>query len=154
MGLSKLNIQIKLMRKVSDILKRKGNKVSYVAPNISVVEALEIMAEQNIGSLVVLENDTFLGIITERDYSRKIVLKGRSSVDTAVSEIMSTEFPPVKPNDTVEKCMQLMSAKHIRYLPVIENGLLSGIISMNDVVTETILNQQETISHLQTYIQS
>ena len=154
MGLSKFNIQIKLMRKVSDILKRKGNKVSYVAPNISVVEALEIMAEQNIGSLVVLENDTFLGIITERDYSRKIVLKGRSSVDTAVSEIMSTEFPPVKPNDTVEKCMQLMSAKHIRYLPVIENGLLSGIISMNDVVTETILNQQETISHLQTYIQS
>ena len=154
MGLSKLNIQIKLMRKVSDILKRKGNKVSYVAPNISVVEALEIMAEQNIGSLVVLENDTFLGIITERDYSRKIVLKGRSSVDTAGSEIMSTEFPPVKPNDTVEKCMQLMSAKHIRYLPVIENGLLSGIISMNDVVTETILNQQETISHLQTYIQS
>jgi CBS domain-containing protein len=142
------------MRKVSDILKRKGNKVSYVAPNISVVEALEIMAEQNIGSLVVLENDTFVGIITERDYSRKIVLKGRSSNDTPVSEIMSTEFPSVMPNDTIEKCMLLMSSKHIRYLPVIENGSLSGIISMNDVVTETILNQQETISHLQTYIQS
>lgn len=142
------------MRKVSDILKRKGNKVSYVAPSISVVEALEIMAEQNIGSLVVLENDSFVGIITERDYSRKIVLKGRSSIDTPVSEIMSTDFPPIKSNDTVEKCMQLMSAKHIRYLPVIENGVLSGIISMNDVVTETILNQQETISHLQSYIQS
>lgn len=142
------------MRKVSDIIKRKGNKVSYVAPNISVVEALEIMAEQNIGSLVVLENDAFVGIITERDYSRKIVLKGRSSNDTPVSEIMSTEFPSVKPSDTIEKCMQLMSTKHIRYLPVIENGILSGIISMNDVVTETILNQQETISHLQSYIQS
>jgi CBS domain-containing protein len=142
------------MRKVSDILKRKGHKVSYVAPTISVVEALEIMAEQNIGSLVVLENDAFVGLITERDYSRKIVLKGRSSIDTPVAEIMSTDFPPVKPSDTVEKCMQLMSSKHIRYLPVIENGVLSGIISMNDVVTETILNQQETISHLQSYIQS
>jgi CBS domain-containing protein len=118
------------------------------------VEALEIMAEQNIGSLVVLENDAFVGLITERDYSRKIVLKGRSSIDTPVAEIMSTDFPPVKPSDTVEKCMQLMSSKHIRYLPVIENGVLSGIISMNDVVTETILNQQETISHLQSYIQS
>lgn len=142
------------MRNVSDILKRKGNKVSYVAPNISVVEALEIMAEQNIGSLVVLENDSFIGIITERDYSRKIVLMGRSSSDTPVSEIMSTEFPAVIPNDTIEKCMHLMSSNRIRYLPVIENGMLSGIISMNDVVTETILNQQETISHLQTYIQS
>lgn len=142
------------MRNVSDILKRKGNKVSYVAPNISVVEALEIMAEQNIGSLVVLENDSFIGIITERDYSRKIVLMGRSSSDTPVSEIMSTEFPTVKPNDTIENCMQLMSSNRIRYLPVIDNGTLSGIISMNDVVTETILNQQETITHLQTYIQS
>ncbi len=142
------------MRKVSDILKRKGNKVSYVSPTVSVVEALEIMAEQNIGSLVVLENDAFIGIITERDYSRKIVLKGKSSSDTPVAEIMSTEFPPVKPTDTIEKCMQLMSSNRIRYLPVIENEKLTGIISMNDVVTETILNQQETISHLQTYIQS
>lgn len=142
------------MRKVSDILKRKGNKVSYVAPHVSVVEALEIMAEQNIGSLVVLENDAFIGIITERDYSRKIVLMGKSSSDTPVSEIMSTDFPPIKPSDTIEKCMQLMVSNRIRYLPVIENNTLTGIISMNDVVTETILNQQETISHLQTYIQS
>jgi len=142
------------MRKVSDILKRKGNKVSYVAPNVSVVEALQIMADQNIGSLVVLENDSFIGIITERDYSRKIVLMGKSSSDTPVSEIMSTDFPPIKPADTVEKCMQLMATNRIRYLPVIENNTLTGIISMNDVVTETILNQQETISHLQTYIQS
>jgi CBS domain-containing protein len=142
------------MRKVSDILKRKGNKVSYVAPHVSVVEALEIMADQNIGSLVVLENDSFIGIITERDYSRKIVLMGKSSSDTPVSEIMSTEFPPIKPSDTIEKCMQLMSSKHIRYLPVYDSGKLIGIISINDVVTETILNQQETISQLQTYIQS
>jgi CBS domain-containing protein len=142
------------MRKVNDILKRKGNKVSTVSPNLSVIEALEIMAEQNIGALVVIEDESFIGIITERDYSRKIVLKGKSSSDTPISEIMSTEFPPVQLNDTVEKCMLLMSSNRIRYLPVIERGKLVGIISMNDVVTETILTQQETISHLHSYIQS
>lgn len=142
------------MRKVSDILKRKGNKVSAVSPDLTVIKALELMAEQNIGSLVVMEADKFLGIITERDYSRKVILKGRHSSETPVGEIMTTDFPPVAPQDTVEKCMQLMSAKHIRYLPVYESNKLVGIISINDVVTETILNQQETISQLQTYIQS
>jgi CBS domain-containing protein len=142
------------MRKVNDILKRKGNKVSTVSPGLSVIEALEMMSEQNIGALVVVEDDSFIGIITERDYSRKIVLKGKSSSDTPISEIMSTEFPPVQLEDTVEKCMHLMSTNRIRYLPVIERGKLVGIISMNDVVTETILTQQETISHLHSYIQS
>ncbi len=142
------------MRKVNDILKRKGNAVSTVSPNLSVIEGLEIMAEQNIGALVVVDDDSFIGIITERDYSRKIVLKGKSSSDTPISEIMSTEFPPVLLNDTVERCMQLMSSHRVRYLPVIEKGKLVGIISINDVVTETILTQQETISHLHSYIQS
>jgi CBS domain-containing protein len=142
------------MRKVNDILIRKGNAVSTVSPNLSVIEALEIMAEQNIGALVVVDDESFIGIITERDYSRKIVLKGKSSSDTPISEIMSTEFPPVLLNDTVERCMQLMSSHRVRYLPVIEKGKLVGIISINDVVTETILTQQETISHLHSYIQS
>lgn len=142
------------MRKVNDILIRKGNAVSTVSPNLSVIQALEIMAEQNIGALVVVDDDSFIGIITERDYSRKIVLKGKSSSDTPISEIMSTEFPPVLLNDTVERCMQLMSSHRVRYLPVIEKGKLVGIISINDVVTETILTQQETISHLHSYIQS
>ncbi len=142
------------MRKVSDILKRKGNKVSAVSPDLTVIKALELMSEQNIGSLVVMEGDKFLGIITERDYSRKVILKGRHSSETPVGEIMTTDFPPVAPQDSVEKCMQLMSSKHIRYLPVYDSGKLVGIISINDVVTETILNQQETISQLQTYIQS
>jgi CBS domain-containing protein len=142
------------MRKVSDILKRKGNKVSAVSPDLTVIKALELMAEQNIGSLVVMDGDNFLGIITERDYSRKVILKGRHSSETPVGEIMTTDFPPVAPQDSVEKCMQLMSTKHIRYLPVYESSKLIGIISINDVVTETILNQQETISQLQTYIQS
>ena len=142
------------MRKVSDILRRKGSKVTTVSSDTTVIDALRIMSEQNIGSLVVMDNDSFLGIITERDYSRKVILMGRHSSDTPVGEIMTKDFPPVKQTDSVEACMQLMSERHIRYLPVIENGKLAGIISINDVVTETILNQQETISHLQNYIQS
>src|SRR5436190_930938 len=142
------------MRKVSDILRRKGSRVVSIAPGTTVIEALGIMADKNIGSLVVVENDAFLGIMTERDYSRKVILKGRHSSDTPVEEIMTREFPPVKESDSIEHCMQLMSEHHIRYLPVIENGKLAGIISINDLVTETIQNQEETISHLQSYIQS
>lgn len=142
------------MRKVSDILKRKGNRVTTVTPDTTVIAALKIMSEQNIGSVVIMENDTFLGIMTERDYSRKVILMGRHSSDTPVREIMTTDFPVIKQSDTVDACMQLMSDKHIRYLPVIENGQLAGIISINDVVTETISTQQETISHLHSYIQS
>lgn len=142
------------MRKVNDILRRKGSKVTTVSSDTTVIDALRMMSEQNIGSLVVMDSDSFLGIITERDYSRKVILMGRHSSDTPVGEIMTKDFPPVKQTDSVEACMQLMSERHIRYLPVIENGKLAGIISINDVVTETILNQQETISHLQNYIQS
>lgn len=142
------------MRTVSDILKRKGNQVTTVTADTTVIAVLKIMAEQNIGSVVIMDKDTFLGIMTERDYSRKVILMGRHSSDTPVKEIMTTDFPAIKLSDTVEACMQLMSDKHIRYLPVIENGQLTGIISMNDVVTETISTQQETISHLHTYIQS
>ncbi len=142
------------MRKVSDILRRKGNRVTTVSPETTVIAALKIMSDQNIGSVVIMEKDSFLGIMTERDYSRKVILMGRHSSDTPVGEIMTKDFPPIKQTDTVEVCMQLMSDKHIRYLPVIENGKLEGIISINDVVTETISNQEETISQLQTYIQS
>lgn len=142
------------MRKVSDILRRKGNQVTSVSPNTTVIEALQIMSDQNIGSVVVMEKDSFMGIMTERDYSRKVVLMNRLSRDIPVEEIMTKDFPLVKLSDSIESCMQLMSEKHIRYLPVIENGSLAGIISINDVVTETILNQEETISHLQNYIQS
>jgi len=142
------------MRKVSDILRRKGNRVTSVTPDTTVIEALQIMSDQNIGSVVVMDKDVFMGIMTERDYSRKVILKGRHSSNTPVGEIMTKDFPPVKQTDSIEACMQLMVEQHIRYLPVIENGNLAGIISINDVVTETILNQQETISHLQNYIQS
>ena len=142
------------MRKVSDILGRKGASAVAVAPDTKVIEALNIMAEKNIGSVLVMDGGEYLGIITERDYSRKIALRHKSSVDTRVSEIMTTNLPAVNPSDSVEYCMQLMSDKNIRYLPVFEKSLLAGIISMSDVVKETILQQKETIGHLESYIHS
>ena len=142
------------MKKVSDILLHKGGSVVSVDPATSVLEALKIMADRNIGSVMVMEGDHYLGIMTERDYSRKVILKGKSSTDTPVSEIMSRDFPVVTPNDTVENCMQLMSDKNIRYLPVFDNETLCGIVSINDVVRETILTHEETITHLKDYLHS
>ena len=142
------------MKKVADILSHKGRKITSVTPQTTVLDALRIMADQNIGSVLVLEGTQYLGIMTERDYSRKVILKGKSSTDTRVEEIMSRDFPVVTPHDTVEFCMQLLSDKNIRYLPVFENGLLSGIVSINDVVRETILTQEETITHLKDYLHS
>ena len=142
------------MNSVSSVLVRKGDQVVSVPPQTTVLEALKIMAEKNIGSVVVTENGNYLGIVTERDYSRKVILKGKSSTDTKVTDIMSTDLPVVKPTDSIDHCMQIMSEKTIRYMPVFDNGKLAGIISMSDVVKETILAQRETINHLQSYIHS
>jgi CBS domain-containing protein len=142
------------MNRISDILSRKGSNAISVSPDTSVLDALRVMAENNIGSVVVKDNDRFAGIITERDYSRKVILKGKHSVDTKVSEIMTSEFPQLRPSDTVEHCMELMTKNNIRYLPVFDNDELNGIISISDVVKETIITQQETIDHLDSYINS
>ena len=142
------------MSRIIDILKRKGNKAISVLPETSVIEALKVMAENNIGSVVVLEDNKFKGIITERDYSRKVVLKGKNSTDTKVGEIMMTDFPLLKPNDSIEYCMELLTKNNIRYLPVFKDQELAGIISISDVVSETILSQQQTIDHLHNYIHS
>lgn len=142
------------MRKVSNVLQRKGNRVTIVPPEMTVIDALRLMAEQNIGSVVVMKDGKFAGIMTERDYSRKVILKGRHSSDTPVGDIMTTDFPYVGVNDSVDACMQLMTSHRLRYLPVIEEEQLVGIISINDLVTETILTQAETINQLQSYIQS
>jgi len=142
------------MSLISNILSRKGRHAISVTPDTTVIDALRIMAEKNIGSIVVMTGDQYLGIITERDYSRKVILRGKHSDETKVSEIMSTDLPSVTSGDSVEHCMQLMSDKNIRYLPVFDNDRLSGIISMSDVVKETILQQQVTISHLESYIHS
>jgi len=141
-------------KKVADILLRKGSNIISVTPDHSVLNALKIMADQNIGSVMVIDNGQYAGLMTERDYSRKVVLQGKSSTDTRVGEIMSADLPRVTPNDLVDYCMQLMSDKNIRYLPVFENDLVIGIVSINDIVKETILAQQETISHLKDYLHS
>lgn len=141
-------------KKVADVLLRKGSKITTVSPETTVLEALHIMADQNIGSVMVLQDGHYLGIVTERDYSRKVVLKGKSSTDTKVSEIMSNDLPRVTAHDSVDYCMQLMSDKNIRYLPVFDENQVTGIISINDVVKETILSQQETITQLKDYLHS
>ncbi|MGZ5287303.1 MAG: CBS domain-containing protein [Flavisolibacter sp.] len=140
------------MKKVLDILKRKGNAITAVHPGTTVIDALKLMAEQNIGSVVVMEGQQFAGIFTERDYSRKVVLKGKSSETTSVGEIMSTEFPKITPKDTIEFCMQQLSERNIRYLPVFDEQGICGLVSINDVVKETILSQEETITSLKDYL--
>lgn len=142
------------MNRVADIISRKGISAIAVPPDTPVIDALQIMADKNIGSVLIMDGGEYVGIMTERDYSRKVILKGKNSHDTKVAEIMSTDLPLIKPTDSVEHCMQLMTERNIRYLPVFENEMLAGIISMSDVVKQTILSQQETINHLDSYIHS
>ncbi len=141
------------MSNVASILARKGNTVFSISPAATVMEALQIMAEKNIGSLAVIENENYVGIMSERDYSRKVILNGKNSTSTKVAEIMTADLPSVSADKSIEHCMELMTKNNIRYIPVLENGKLSGIISMSDIVKATILAQKETITHLQSYIQ-
>lgn len=134
------------MRKVADILNRKGASAVAVPPDCKAMDALRIMTEKNIGSLLVMDGGEFLGLISERDLVRKIMFKKKDPAITRVSEIMIPDLPAVQPSDTVEYCMQLMVEKKIRYLPVFENSLLSGIISMRDLVKETILEQKAKVT--------
>jgi CBS domain-containing protein len=142
------------MSKISSILARKGTSAVSVSPDTTVIEALRIMADRNIGSVMVLDNNRYVGIMSERDYSRKVALFEKNSAQTKVGEIMSVDLPSVTPDDTIETCMQIMSAQNVRYMPVFDKGVLSGIISMSDVVRETIIMQKETINHLQNYIRN
>jgi CBS domain-containing protein len=142
------------MNRVSDILSYKGDQTVSVSPATSVLDALKIMAEKNIGSVIVMDSSNYNGIVTERDYSRKVVLKDKHSSTTPVSEIMTTDLPHVLVTDTIEHCMNLMTQNGIRYLPVFVGESFKGIISMSDVVKQTILSQQETINHLNEYIRS
>ncbi len=139
---------------VSDILTRKGGISFSVTADTTVLDALKLMAENNIGSVLVMEGEKYLGLVTERDYSRKVILQGKNSTNTKVSEIMTTTCPHVKPTDSIDHCMELMSNSNIRYLPVFDDTKLLGIISMTDVVKEVIVKQQQTINHLDNYIRS
>jgi len=141
-----------MIMKVSDILKTKGSNVYSITSGLTVLDALKIMGEKNVGALLVIEDEQLLGIISERDYARKIVLKGKSSQDTLIKEIMTEKVICVSPDDNIEKCMELMSGKKIRHLPVVNDEKVTGVISITDVVTAIIEAQKETISHLQNYI--
>lgn len=142
------------MKKVKDILNRKGTNLVGVPKQTIVRDALKTMAEKNIGSILIMDGDQYLGIMTERDYARKVILQGRSSTEVCVEEIMSTQHPHTSKEHTIEQCMQLMSENNVRYLPVFENGKLIGLVSILDVIKETIIQQKETIEQLESYIRS
>lgn len=137
---------------VNQIVSKKGNQVHTVLPNITVYEALQVMCEKNIGAILVIEDDVLKGILSERDYARKVVLKDKTSKDTLVHEIMETDFTAVNPADSIDYCMELMTTKRVRHLPVIEDTILIGIVSIGDVVQAIIEVQKDTIEHLNSYI--
>jgi CBS domain-containing protein len=134
------------------ILQEKGSDVWSVTPDTLVFEALRIMAEKNVGALIVLHDEKVAGIFSERDYARKVILKGKSSNQTAVKEIMTPDVITVGPDQWIEECMSLMSSKHIRHLPVLENNKVIGMISIGDVVKAIIHEKERTIKHLENYI--
>ncbi len=137
---------------VDQILSSKGKEVISILSTNTVYEALSVMSEKNIGAILIIEDAVLKGILSERDYARKIVLKDKSSKKTLVSEIMETTVFTVKPSDNLDYCMELMSSKRIRHLPVIENQIVIGLISISDVVKAIIEIQKDTINHLNTYI--
>jgi CBS domain-containing protein len=137
---------------VNQILAKKGKEVYSVPSTITVFEALGVMSEKNIGAILIIEDTVLKGILSERDYARKIALKAKSSKKTFVHEIMEENVVTVKPSDDLDYCMELMDAKRVRHLPVIENEVIIGIISISDVVKSIIEIQKETIKHLDSYI--
>jgi len=142
------------MSTVKNILQKKGNAVYSIGPDKSVYDALEELEENNLGSLIVVENGKLIGVFTERDYARKVILKGRSSKETSVRDIMSSDPIFVNPDNTIDECMQLMTDKFIRHLPVLENGALIGIVSIGDLVKYIIYEKDFIIGNLEHYIKS
>ena len=140
------------MTTVKHVLDQKGHHVHFIHPDASVFDALKMMAENNIGSLVVLEDGKLVGVITERHYAREIVLKGRTSPGTLVRDIMSTKVIYARPDQSVEECMAVMTAKAVRHLPVLEGGRLVGIVSIGDMVKSVISDQKFIIEQLEHFI--
>ena len=137
---------------VASVLKSKGSAIWSIAPDATVYEAIAMMANKGVGALLVLAGGRLEGIISERDYARKVILEGRSSKDTPVREIMTRPVKTVTPDHTVDECMQIMTESRIRHLPVVERDTVVGIVSIGDMVRATIAAQAATIDHLHTYI--
>jgi len=140
------------MQTVSHLLRSKGPQFYFVGPTDSVLRAMEIMAEHEVGALLVMNQGSLVGIISERDYARKVILKKRSSHDTAVSDIMTAPAVTVTPQDTVHVCMQLMTERRFRHLPVVESGRVVGVVSIGDLVKALIEEQTAHIEQLERYI--
>ncbi len=140
------------MKTVLQLLQTKAPGVYSVTPNSSVYEAIKLFAEKSIGAALVMESDRLVGIVSERDYARKVILKGKSSHETRVAEIMSAPVLTIGPHQTNEECMQLMTDKRIRHLPVVEHGKVVGVLSIGDLVKDMIAEQKELIAQLENYI--
>ncbi|MDB5111502.1 MAG: histidine kinase [Mucilaginibacter sp.] len=140
------------MGKVRNILQAKSQSPIFISPDITVFEALELMVEKNIGALLVMDDGEFIGIFTERDYARKVILKGKASKETLIGEIMTEKPAVVSSGNTIEDCMRLMTNKFTRHLPVIDDGKLMGIVSIGDVVKYIIEEQKFIIENMEHYI--
>ncbi len=137
---------------IETVLAHKSGTIFSVAPEATVYEAIALMAEKNVGALLVMENEKLVGIISERDYSRKVMLKGKTSRNSFVREIMTTDLTTANPRETVEECLRFMTDKHIRHLPVVVDGDLRGIISIGDLVKHVISTQSAALDQLKDYI--
>src|SRR3984957_8857342 len=140
------------MATVRHLLDRKGRAIFSVGPDEPVLEAIRLMAEHHVGALLVMKGDQLAGIVSERDYARKVILKGRSSAETPVSQIMSSPVVTVTLNSSVQECMQLMTARHLRHLPVLDGGKVIGMVSIGDLVKAVMEEQKQTIEQLESYI--
>lgn len=142
------------MKTLKQLLSAKGREVYSIGPDAKVIEALQLMAQKDIGALVVMEGSRVVGMISERDYARKVSLQGKSSQDVPVREIMTSDVVTVEPSRTVEECMGLVTQRRIRHLPVCESGKVIGLVSIGDLVKDVIADQEQTIRQLESYIHS
>ena len=140
------------MRTIKHILDRKSRELAIIEPEKTVFEALKLMADKNIGSVIVMDGTRYLGILSERNYARQVVLLNTSSKQLPVREIMRTDLPKLSKNDPIEKCMEIMTQLNVRYLPVVENETLIGLISVKDLLDEVLLHQKDVIENLTHYI--
>jgi CBS domain-containing protein len=137
---------------IGAILNRKDGNVFSIAPDAMVFEAIKLMAEKNVGALLVMKGEKLAGVISERDYTRKVFLRGKKSKETPVEEIMSKDLTVIQPQHGVDECLRMMTDKHIRHLPVLDNGKVVGVVSIGDLVKYVISCQSATIAHLESYI--